>query len=166
MLLETAGPPTRFPFSSASFSLPCGYRGQQFLSIGWMQISASDSFSCLLGLLEGSHDRSLFVPLVSGLGTSPWARSHIGPVVGPSFPQAPLHFHPCNSFRQEQLWVRDVTVGWQPHPSLDVLSSLCRWALYVSSPYCQAFHQRSLLWVLVISYTKWIALCVEYCMTF
>ena len=28
-----------------------------------------------------------------------------------------LHFHPCNSFRQEQLWVRDVTVGWQPHSS-------------------------------------------------
>ena len=23
-------------------------------------------------------------------------------------------------FRQEQLWVRDVTVGWQPYPSLDV----------------------------------------------
>jgi hypothetical protein len=44
--------------------------------------------------------------------------------------QAPLHFQPCNSFRQEQLWVRDMTVGWQPQPSLDTLSSC--W-------YCQVF---------------------------
>ena len=29
-----------------------------------------------------------------------------------------LHFHPCSSFRQEQLWVRVLTVGWQPHLSL------------------------------------------------
>jgi hypothetical protein len=39
--------------------------------------------------------------IVSGLGVSPWAGSHFGPVTGPSFPQAPLHFHPCNSFRHE-----------------------------------------------------------------
>jgi hypothetical protein len=51
--------------------------------------------------------------IVSGLGTSPWARSHFEPVTGPSFSQAPLHFHLCNSFRQEQVWVRDVTVKWQ-----------------------------------------------------
>jgi hypothetical protein len=36
-------------------------RGHLFLSTGLVQISASDSFSCLLGHLEGSHDRSLFV---------------------------------------------------------------------------------------------------------
>jgi hypothetical protein len=48
---------------------------------------------------------------VSVFGASPWA--------GPSFPHAPLHFYPCNSFKQEQLWVRDVTVGWQPPPSFD-----------------------------------------------
>ena len=58
--------------------------------------------------------------IVSGLGTSPWAKTHIGPVADPSFHQAPLHFHPGNSFKHEQLWVRIVTVGWQPHPSLDV----------------------------------------------
>jgi hypothetical protein len=81
---------------------------------------------------------------MSGLGSSPWARSHFVPVAGPSFPQAPLHFHPWNSFGQEQLWVRDVTVRWQPHPSLDVLSSCWRWALYVTSTYYQAFHLRSL----------------------
>ena len=33
---------------------------------------------------------------------------------------------------------------WQPHPSLNALSSSWQWTLYVSSPYCQAFHQRSL----------------------
>jgi hypothetical protein len=79
---------------------------------------------------------------MSGLGSSSWAGSHFGFVAGPSFPQAPLHFHPCNSFRPEQLWVRDVTVGWQPYPSLDVLSSWWRWVLLVPSPYCQVFHLR------------------------
>jgi hypothetical protein len=58
---------------------------------------------------------------VSGLGTSPSAGSHFWPLGGPSFPQAPLHFHPCNFFRQEQLWVRVVTVGWQPLPLLPFL---------------------------------------------
>jgi hypothetical protein len=60
--IETACPPTESAFSSDSFSLSkFNNRGQLFLSIGWVQISASDSFSCLLGLLEGSQDRSLFV---------------------------------------------------------------------------------------------------------
>jgi len=42
-----------------------------------VHISESDSFSCLLGLLESSHGRSLFVNaptasvMVSGLGVSP-----------------------------------------------------------------------------------------------
>jgi hypothetical protein len=63
---------------------------------------------------------------VSGLRTSPWAGSHFGPVAGPSFPQAPLHFRrPCNSFRQEQLWVCDET-DWCPIFLLEVgsISSL------------------------------------------
>jgi hypothetical protein len=60
---------------------------------------------------------------VSGLGTSPWAGSHFGSVAGSSFPQAPLHFHPSSSFRQEQLWVRILTVRWQPPPSLNDLFS-------------------------------------------
>jgi hypothetical protein len=61
-LIETAGPPTGLPFSSSPFSLLyVKNRGQLFLSIGWVQISASDSFNSLLGLLEGSLDRSLFV---------------------------------------------------------------------------------------------------------
>jgi hypothetical protein len=61
-LFETPAPPTGSPFFSASVSFPeFNNRGQLLLSIGWVIISASDSFSCLLGLLEGSHDRSLSV---------------------------------------------------------------------------------------------------------
>jgi hypothetical protein len=57
-LIETAGPPTGFPSSSASFSLFLfNHRDQQLLSIGWVQISASDSFSFLLCLLECGHAR-------------------------------------------------------------------------------------------------------------
>jgi hypothetical protein len=66
-LSKTAGPPVRSPFSSNSFSLSqFNNRGQLLLSIGWVQISASDTFSCLLGLSEGSHDRSLFVTAFFG----------------------------------------------------------------------------------------------------
>ena len=89
-------------------------------------------------------EHSIASIIVSDHGTSPWAWSHFGPVPGPSFPQAPLHFHPCNSFRQEHLWVRFVTVGWQPHPSFDALSFCWRWALQVPSLQCRAFHLRSL----------------------
>ena len=52
-----------------------------------------------------------------GLGTSPWAWSHFGPVARPS-PQALLHFHPCSSFRELKLWVRILTVSWQLPSSL------------------------------------------------
>ena len=61
-LIENAGPPTRLPSSSASSSfLLIQSQGQELLSIGWVQICASDSFSCLLGLSAGNNDRSLFV---------------------------------------------------------------------------------------------------------
>jgi hypothetical protein len=39
--------------------------------------------------------------IVSGHGTSPSAGTHFGPVAEPSFPQDPLHFHPCNFFQTE-----------------------------------------------------------------
>ena len=48
------------------------------------------------------------------------------------------------AFRQEQIWVRDVTMGWESHHSLDVLSSRWRWALYIPSIYCSTFHLGSL----------------------
>ena len=76
-LIETAGPPTRSPFSiSASFSLHLfNNRGELLLSNDWAQISASDFFSCLLGLSGGSRDRPLLVSItsviVSGLEASP-----------------------------------------------------------------------------------------------
>ena len=83
--------------------------------------------------------------IVLQLGAFPGAGSHLGPVAGPYFPQVTRNFHPCSSFRQEQLWVRVFTVGWQPLPSLDALSSCWRWILYIiPSPYCWAFHQRYL----------------------
>ena len=77
-----------------------------------------------------------------GHRTSSWPRSHFGPVIGPSFPEANLHF--ILAFRQEKLWTGDVTMGWEPHHSLDVLSSRWRWALYIPSIYCSTFHQGSL----------------------
>ena len=59
-LIETAGPITGLPSSSASSSfLLIQPQGSAVLAIGWVQISASDSSSCFLGLLESSHDRSL-----------------------------------------------------------------------------------------------------------
>jgi hypothetical protein len=60
-LIETAGHPTGLSFSSASFGLPYFNNREQLLLLGWVQITAS--FSCLLGLSEGSNDRSLFVSI-------------------------------------------------------------------------------------------------------
>jgi hypothetical protein len=129
-LIETAGPPTGLPFSSAFF--------QPFL----IQQQVSAASVSLLGLhltLSGAFWVFQWVVMlgpffcecfiasvtVSDLETSPWAGSYLGPVTGPSFSRAPLcNFHPCNSFRQKLLWIRVVTVEWQAHPSLDVLSSL------------------------------------------
>jgi hypothetical protein len=62
-------------------------------------------------MIGPSCELSIASVIVSGLGTSPGTGSHFGLVAGSSFPQAPLHFHPCDSFRQEELWVRNVTVG-------------------------------------------------------
>jgi hypothetical protein len=83
-------------------------------SLHWL---GTDICIWLFQLLDGSSGvQSCWVSIasgiVSGLGNSFWARSYFGPVAGPSFPQDPLHFHPCNSFRLEQLWVRVITVGW------------------------------------------------------
>jgi hypothetical protein len=90
-------------------------------------------FNCLLGLSGGAFMIGPFLWAFHSLSVRPWflpwAGSHFGPVAGPSFSQAPFHFHLCNSFRQEQLWVRYVTVRQQHHPSLDVLSFCWRWGL-------------------------------------
>jgi hypothetical protein len=49
-------------------------------------------------------------------------------------------FHPWSSFRQEQIWVKLLTVEWKYPPSLVALSSCWRWALKVPSPYCRVFN--------------------------
>ena len=83
---------------------------------------------------------------MSGLRAYPWATHHFGPIPRRSLPQVPLHFHPCLSFRQEQLWVRVVTLGCpSPSSSFDALSSCWSWALYVPTTYCWAFYLRSVL---------------------
>ena len=61
--------------------LKFNHSGQQLLSIGWMQVSTSDSFSCLLGLSEGSRDRPLFVSSLSN-SVRPWGRPLTGPNLG------------------------------------------------------------------------------------
>jgi hypothetical protein len=81
--------------------------------------------TCLVSFCE----HSIASVIVSGLRNSSWAASQFESTTGPSFSQAPLHFHPCSSFRQEQLWVRILTEGWQTPPSFDALSSCCWWAL-------------------------------------
>ena len=61
-LIETAVPPTGSPSFSASSNLSLTQpQGVAASSFGWMQIFASDPFSCLLGFSEGSHDRFLFM---------------------------------------------------------------------------------------------------------
>jgi hypothetical protein len=82
---------------------------------------------------------------VSGLGTSPSAGSHFGPVTKPTFPRALFNFHLFTSFRQEQLRARVLPVGWQHHPSLDALSSYWRLALWVPSSHYRTFHLGYLL---------------------
>jgi hypothetical protein len=57
---ETAGLPMGLPSSSASSSLsPIHPQGPWLLSIGWVLVSASESFSYLLDLSEDSHARTL-----------------------------------------------------------------------------------------------------------
>jgi hypothetical protein len=76
----------------------------------------------------------------------PWEESLFGPVTGPPFPQALLHFCPCSSFRQKQLWVRVFDCGMAT-PSLLFMpgfSTRSRGALLVYSLHCRAFHLGSL----------------------
>jgi hypothetical protein len=115
-----------FPNSTTRVSCFCPLVGCKYLHLTlwtacWIFQSAV--------VIDPYWELSIASVIVSGLGTSPWPWSHFGPVAGSSFPQAPLNFHLCNSFRQEQLWVRDVTVEWQPYHSIDVLPFCWRGAL-------------------------------------
>jgi hypothetical protein len=110
------------------------HRVQQLLSIGWVQcLHMTLSTACWD--FRSALKIGPFLWLLNSLSnsvrpvTSPWAGSHPDPVTGPSFPQACLNFHSCNSFIQEQMWVRVLTVTRQPAPSLNALSSCCQFAL-------------------------------------
>jgi hypothetical protein len=71
-LIKTAGSPTGSPFSSASSSFSLIQQGGQLLlSIGWMQISASDSAVCWVALFRNAVILGEGSVIVSGLGTSP-----------------------------------------------------------------------------------------------
>jgi hypothetical protein len=64
-------------------------------------------------------------------------------------------FPSLHLFQKETIMCQSfLTVGWQLHPSLDALSSCCRWALQVHSYYYRAFHLRFIfsLWVLRVSH--------------
>jgi hypothetical protein len=125
-LNKTACPPTgegNHPspqlLSTTGLCCFCPLVGYKYLTL---------TLSCLLSLLEGSHDRSLLVSSsqCQALGPPLELDSTLDLVSGPSFPQAPLCFHPCNSFTQEQLWVRNEALRWPFSPSLDALSSCWR----------------------------------------
>jgi hypothetical protein len=63
-----------------------------WISLFQLLFGTSGGKSCQVTFCECS----IASEIVSGLGTSP----EMDPT-GPSFPQAPLHFHRTNSFRQE-----------------------------------------------------------------
>jgi hypothetical protein len=92
-LVETTSSLTELPSSSASFNIsPIQPQGSAAF-VHWL---GANIWIWLFQLLVGSFGRqSWSVPFsegsiasvrVSGLGTSPWAESHFGPVDGPSFP--------------------------------------------------------------------------------
>ena len=122
--------------------------GQQLLSVGWVQITASDSFSCLLSLSQGSHDRSHFcdrsIPSVNSV--RPWV---------PPLSWIPLwacHWTSFSSnsfpFLSLQFFQTGIIMGqWDDKPILHLMPSLSfcwRWSLQVPSPHCRAFNLRSL----------------------
>ena len=78
-----------------------------------------------------------------GLGVSPWAGSHFGPVTGLFF-SGSSPFPSLQFFQTGTIWVRVLIVGDQPYPSLDAQSSCWRGALQVPYPHCRAFQLKSI----------------------
>jgi len=134
-LLEATVPNTWSPSSSASSSLSLiNHRGQQLLFIGWMHISASDTFSYWLGLLEDSYKLDPFCEcpiasvMVSCLMASSGAGSHFGSDSVLPFPQDFLQSCLCSSFKREQFWARVFNCGMAT-PSHCGEESICAWDL-------------------------------------
>ena len=99
-------------------------------SIGWVLVSASDSFSCLLGL-------PVSIPPHQKQGQVPGPPLEWDPNLGPSLDLLSLIFVPAVPSD------RAFDYGLET-PLLDVLSLHWRWTLQVPSPHCRAFHPRSL----------------------
>jgi hypothetical protein len=51
------------------------------------------------------------IKLVSGIGSCPWNRSQVGPVIGWPFPQSLLHLCHCTPYRQDKFWVKGFVGG-------------------------------------------------------
>ena len=125
-LIETSGPTTGSPSSSASSSLSLIQQQGSSASVHWLGATICLwLFQLLVQSFRGQSDLAPFCELtialviVSVLGTSPWAGSHFGPVNGPSFLQVPLHFHPCNSFKnnyESDVWL------WHGNPIPHLMS--------------------------------------------
>jgi len=106
------------PSSSASSSLSLIQPQWAAASVHWLAVNICIRlFELLIGacgrqsLLASFCEHSIVWVIVSGLVASPWTGSHFGPVAGTPFPQALLHFYPCSSYTQGQLWVRGFDCG-------------------------------------------------------
>jgi hypothetical protein len=91
-LIETAGSPTglpspqflsAFPNSPTEVSCCCPLIGCKYLHL---TLSAACWVFQREVMIDPFCEHSIASVIVSGLGTSPWAGSHFGPVTGPSFP--------------------------------------------------------------------------------
>jgi hypothetical protein len=78
--------------------------------VGWKYLHLTFSAACWAFqrsvIIGPFFECSIVSEIELALGASIWSGSHFGPFMRPSFPRACLHYHPCSSFRQEQLWVR------------------------------------------------------------
>jgi hypothetical protein len=63
-LIETDGLLQDPPSPQLLPAFPNSITGELLLSIGWVQISAFDSFSCSFGLSECSHDRFFIISIL------------------------------------------------------------------------------------------------------
>jgi hypothetical protein len=92
---------TGLPSSSAAFSISLIQWYGSAASVHWLGASICIwPFQLLVGSFRGimtGHFVEYYTASVTvwGLGFSPWAGSHFGPVAGPSFPQAPLNSIPA-----------------------------------------------------------------------
>ena len=82
------------PNSTTGVSCFCPLLGCKYLNLILSAACWVFGRAVMIGLFCEHSTASV---IVSGLGTFSWAGSYFGPVTGPAFPQAPLHFHPCNS---------------------------------------------------------------------